>query len=71
MLYRIPLYKPTPVYTVKVSDLRSDLEAELDDLDDGTLNEVMTDSIGHLFENENRDYFLLSVKRLLQWRFVE
>jgi hypothetical protein len=71
LLYRIPVHKPTPVFVVRVSHLYDALKHELDTLDDHTLNRVMKDAIGRLFENEKQDYYLLRVKSLLRWRFEE
>jgi hypothetical protein len=69
LLYRIPVYKPIPEFIVFISDLYDALKQELDALDDHALNRVMREAIGRLFENENQKYYLLSVKRLLRWRF--
>jgi hypothetical protein len=69
LIYRIPVYIPTPVVVVNISDLSTRLKHELESLDDKNLNYAMKEALGRLFANEDENYYLPSVKRLLRWTF--
>lgn len=70
LIYRIPVYKPTPVFYVEKRDLSYKIKSELRSLNDKSLDKVMKEAIGKIFENINERYFLLSVKKLLRWEIV-
>ena len=70
LLYRIPVYQPTPYFIINASDLSPRLIKELESLSDLELDEVIKDVLSQIFESINKDYFLLSIHRynLLRWR---
>jgi hypothetical protein len=71
LMYRIPVYRPTPPFIIGVQDLGDKLKAELEALDHESLNDVLKDAIGRIFESINERYYLLHVKKVLKWKFVE
>jgi hypothetical protein len=71
LMYRIPVYRPSPPFNVNVIDLTPKLRQELERLDDESLDSVMKEAIGRIFKNINERYFLLSVKKLLKWELLE
>ena len=70
LIYKIPRYRPTPVFIINYSDLSLKLIEELSSLDDVNLDIVIKDVISWIYELINRKYFLLSIKRygLIYWR---
>ncbi len=60
MLYRIPVYQPTPYFIINQSDLSPRLIKELASLTDLELDEVIKEALSQIFESINKDYFLLS-----------
>ncbi len=70
LIYRIPIHKPTPTFYVEFHDLSYKVKQELHGLDKKTLDKVMKEAIGRIFETINERYFLLSVKKLLRWEIV-
>lgn len=71
LIYRIPVYRPTSYFTISTQDLNDKVRSELETLDQESLNNVMKGAIGRIFESINLNYYLLSVKRLLKWRFAD
>jgi hypothetical protein len=71
LMYQIPVYRPTPSFTINVQDLTEKLKSELESLDYESLNDVLKEGIGRIFESINERYYLLSVKRLLKWKLVK
>jgi hypothetical protein len=71
LLYRIPLWQPTPEFEVVESDLTEKLRKELQE---NTSNEwrqdVLKQAVERIFENVNFRYYHLSVARLLRVRLV-
>lgn len=68
ILYRINLYKPAPSLVLYENDLDQDLKAELDDLDDATLNDVMVEAIYRLLDELNTSTFRVDVlRRRIRW----
>ena len=68
LMHRIPVYRPAPPFIVNLSNLDSiRIKEELADLDNKTLDYVMKESIGRIFEGIDQCYFRLSVRRFLQW----
>jgi hypothetical protein len=71
LMYKIPVYKPTPVFQVRLSDIRDEkIRNELAELDNSELDDVMRNSIGRIFESIDEHYYNLSVRNLLQWEIV-
>jgi len=70
LMYRIPVYKPTPTFYVELADLSYKIKQELHGLNDKALNKVMKEAIARIFKNIDERYFLLSAKRLLRWEIV-
>lgn len=70
LIFRIPVYKPTPTFYVELGDLSYKVKQELHGLNDKALDKIMKEAIGKIFENINERYFLLSVKKLLRWEIV-
>jgi hypothetical protein len=67
-MYRIPVFRPAPVFVVYLKHLDDRLKQELSDLDRKTKDYVMKEAIGRIFEQIDRPFLLLSVKPLLCWR---
>jgi hypothetical protein len=70
LMYKIPVHRPIPAFRVEKSDLSDRIKSELRSLGDKTLDRVMKEGIGKIFEVIDEIYFLLSVKRLLKWEIV-
>lgn len=72
LMYRIPVYKPTPVFEIKISDLNVQVKKELDDRWEykKELDYILKEAVSRIFKNIDERYFLLSVKRLLKVRLV-
>jgi|GraSoiStandDraft_41_1057321.scaffolds.fasta_scaffold422617_3 hypothetical protein len=72
LMYIIPVYRPTPVFEIKISDLNKQVKKELDDRwnDRKIIDYILKEAVGRIFKNLDESYFLLSVKRLLQVRLV-
>jgi hypothetical protein len=73
LMYRIPVYKPTPFFEIKISDLSKQVKKELDDRwrHKAEIDYILKEAVGRIFANLDERYFLLSVKRLLQVRLNE
>jgi hypothetical protein len=67
-MYRIPVFRPSPVFVVYLKHLDDRLKKELANLDRQTKDFVMKEAIGRIFEQVDRRFFLLSTKPLLRWR---
>jgi hypothetical protein len=72
LMYRIPIYRPTPFFEIKISDLNEQVKKELDDRwgYKKEIDYILKEAVGRIFENIDKRYFLLSVKRLLRVRLV-
>ena len=72
LIYKIPVYKPPPIFEIKISDLNEQVKKELDDRwhYKHELNYILKEAVSRIFANVDERYFLLSVKRLLQVRLV-
>jgi hypothetical protein len=68
-MYRIPVFRPPPVFVIYLKHLNNRVKQELSGLDWETKDFVMREAIGRVFEQVDGPFFLLSVKSLLQWRF--
>jgi hypothetical protein len=73
LMYYIPVEKPIPILEIKISDLNKQVKKELDDRwnDRKTIDYILKEAVGRIFENIEERYFLLSVKRLLQVRLIQ
>ena len=50
LMFRIPVYKPTPTFYVELVDLSYKIKQELHGLNDKALDKVMKEAIGKIFE---------------------
>ena len=64
-MYRIPVFRPPPVFVVYLKHLEDRLKQELSDLDRKTRDFVMKEAIGRIFEQIDSRFYLLSVKPFL------
>jgi hypothetical protein len=68
LMLRMPLCKPTPVFTVHLSDIQDNkIKRELAALNDAALDNVMRTAIGLVFECVNERQYNLSTRNLLRW----
>jgi len=67
-MYRIPVFRPPPIFIVYLKHLDDRLKKELANLDRESKDFVMREAIGRIYEQVNKQFFLLSVKPLLKWR---
>lgn len=71
LIYKIPVYKPTPVFLVHLSDILDDkIKYELTNLEAATRKQVLNDSIGRMFESIDEHYYNLNVRKMLKWEIV-
>jgi hypothetical protein len=72
LIYKIPVYKPAPIFEIKISDLNDLVKKELDDRwnHKPEIDYILKEAVSRIFANLNERYFLLSVKRLLKVRLV-
>ena len=67
-MYRMPIYRPPPVFVVYLKHLDDRLKQELAKLDKWSKDYVMKEAIGKIFELVDRRFYYLSAKPLLDWR---
>jgi hypothetical protein len=67
-MYRIPIYRPPPVFIVHLKHLDDRIKQELAKLDKWSKDYVMKEAIGKIFEHVDRRFYYLSAKPLLDWR---
>ena len=67
-MYRIPIYRPPPVFIVHLKHLDDRLKQELAKLDKWSKDYVLKEAIGKIFEHVDKRFYYLSVKSLLKWR---
>lgn len=69
LIYRIPVYRPTPKFKINESDLSKSLIKELSSLSHKDLDRIIKDVISSLYESIDKDYFLLQIKKpgLIFW----
>jgi hypothetical protein len=72
LIYKIPIYKPAPIFEIKISDLNEQVKKELNDRWNykPNVDYILKEAISKIFANIDERYFLLSVKRLLKVRLV-
>jgi hypothetical protein len=70
LIYRIPVYRPTPYFIMNQSDLSKPLISDLSSLSNRDLDKIIKDVISSLYESIDKEYFLLQIKRygLILWR---
>lgn len=71
LMYKIPIYQPTPYFDVKKSDVTQDLHDELSMYDPDRQKFIMNQAIGKIFEILDSDYYFGSVAKCLRWRWIE
>jgi hypothetical protein len=67
-MYRMPIYRPHPLFVVYLKHLDDRLKHELAKLDKWSKDYVMKDAIGRIFEHVDRRFYFLSAKPFLDWR---
>jgi hypothetical protein len=67
-MYRMPIYRPPPVFVVHLKHLDYRLKQELAKLDKWSKDHVMKEAIGRIYEHVDRSFYFLSAKPLLEWR---
>jgi hypothetical protein len=67
----IPIARPAPEYVINISDLSPKVRKEIESIIDSptTLQYVLTQVVGRIFENINFDYYHLSIARYLKVKF--
>ena len=71
LIYRIPIYKPTPSFLISKKDLTDRIIQELESLDQSSRKMVLKDAADRIFEGINKRYYLLSVRNLLNVELIE
>jgi hypothetical protein len=71
LIYRIPIYRPTPSFLISKKDLTDRLIQELESLDQNSKKQVMKEAVDKIFEGINKRYYLLSVRNLLNVELIE
>jgi len=69
-MYRIPVFRPPPIFVVQLKHLDERLKKELSELSRETKDFVVREAVERIYERVDRRFFLLSVKDsdLLHWR---
>jgi hypothetical protein len=67
-MYRMPIYRPPPVFVVYLKHLDYRLKQEIAKLDKWSKDYVMKEAIGRIFKHVDRRFYFLSAKPLLEWR---
>jgi hypothetical protein len=67
-MYRIPVFRPPPVFVIYLKHLDDRLKSELANLDRQSKDFVIREAVSRIFESVDKRFFLLSVKPLLKWR---
>jgi hypothetical protein len=71
LIYRIPIYRPTPSFLITKKDLTDRLIQELESLDQNSKKNIMKEAVDRIFEGINKRYYLLSVRNLLNVELIE
>jgi len=73
IIYRIPIWRPTPIFIIYISDLtqkvKKNLEFYLENASEQAFRYIVTEAVGRLFENVDSDYYHGSVMKNLNVRF--
>jgi hypothetical protein len=72
LMYKIPVWRPTPSFKIRISDLSEQVKKELDDRwsKKQDIDYILKQVASRVFANVSERYFLLSVKRLLRVRLI-
>jgi hypothetical protein len=67
----IPIARPAPEFVINIGDLKSKVRKEIESIIDSptTLQYVLTQAVGRIFENIDFDYYHLSIARNLKVKF--
>ena len=67
----IPIARPAPEFVINISDLEPQVRKEIESIIDSptTLQYVLTQAVGRIFENIDFDYYHLSIARNLKVKF--
>jgi hypothetical protein len=67
----IPIAKPSPEFVINISDLTPKVRKEIESISAyrDTLQYVLTQAVGRIFENLDFEYYHLSIARNLRVRF--
>jgi hypothetical protein len=67
----IPIAKPAPEFVINISDLKPEVRKEIESIIDSpmTLQYVLTQAVGRIFENIDLNYYHLSIARNLKVKF--
>lgn len=68
-IYRIPIFRPSPVFVIHLKHLDDRLKHELLSLDKENRDFVVREAIGRMFEHIDKRFYFQSAKPLLEWRF--
>jgi hypothetical protein len=68
-IYRIPIFRPPPVFVVYLKHLNDRLKQELSSLDRESRDFVLREAIDRIFGRVDKRFYLQSAKPLLKWRF--
>lgn len=70
LIYRIPVWKPSPAFTIYISDLTPQLKTQIAQLitSPDNLRYVLTQAAGRIFENLDFEYYHMSIARNLRVR---
>ena len=75
LMYRIPIYKPSPPFVINWRDLTPKLQDEIlrlqNDCKPQIFEQIIIDCIGKLFEIENPRYYHGSVRQYLKVKFIQ
>lgn len=70
LIYKIPISNPIPYYIINLNDLTLRIKQELVLLlKEKILDKVMKEAIGRIFEEVDKEYYFLSVRKSLKWKF--
>jgi hypothetical protein len=67
-MYRIPVFRPPPVFVIHLKHLDDRLKEELANLDRKSKDFVIREALSVICEQIDKHFFLLDVKPLLKWR---
>lgn len=75
LMYRIPIYRPSPPFIIKWSDLEPKIQSEIlqlqNDCKPEIFEQIIVGSVGRLFEIENPRYYHSSVRQYLKVKFIQ
>jgi len=66
---RMAAGRPSPIFVINITDLTTRLKIELSELDEDTLDYVVSEAIGRICEDVNSELYYLTLTKCLGWRF--